>query len=260
MKRIFTLITFLTIAFSASAQWPQSSSSTGLFGQTRFSVTSMSNTPIRVMIDGRWLQDQNNEIRLSNLTPGSHRVQIYSMNRSNRRDRDNRNRGYNNRNGDLIYNVNLSIRPGVHTDIVINRFGKVFVDEQTIDFRNDDNWNNDNRWDNDNRWNNDGWNNNRQGQVMDNNRFMQFKQMVQREGFDDNKLNIIKSTLPNNLISSTQVKELVQLMSFEQNKLELAKYAYRYTADRNNYFIVNDAFSFGSSKTDLSHFILNYRD
>lgn len=255
MKSMFTLLALFISAISVSAQWNQSSSSVGMWSRTRFSVTTMSNTPIRVMVDGRWIQDQSNEIRLSNLTPGNHRVQIYAMNRNNRRDRDYRRDRDNNRNGDLIYNVNLNIRQGMHTDIIVNRFGRVFVDEQPIDNRTDDNWNNNNGG-----WNNGGWNNNRNGQAMDYNSFQQFKQLVQRENFDDNRLNMIRSTLPSNYVSSSQVRELMQLMSFEQNKLELAKYAYRYTTDRNNYFVVNDVFSFSNSKTELSHYIASYRD
>jgi hypothetical protein len=259
MKRIFTLSILALLALTTTmAQWGPNNPNPrdNRFGQTRVSVTSMSNRPIRVMIDGQWIQDQSNEMRIGYLSPGFHTIQIYAMNRNNRwdRDRDNRGRG-NNRNGDLIYNVNLNIRSGMHTDILINRFGRVFVDEQIIDNRWDDNWNNNGDWNN-----NGGWNGGRFNQPMDNNSFQQMKQQIQREGFDDNKLSIIKATLPSNYVSTSQVRELMQQMSFEQNKLELAKFAYRYTTDRNNYFMVNDVFSFSNSKTELSNYILNYRD
>lgn len=260
MKRIFTLSILTVLTLTTLAQFGPNFPQDNRWGQTRFSISSMGTKPIRVMIDGQWMQDQNNEIRLSNLRPGMHTVQIYTMNRNNRweRDRDNRGRG-NNRNGDLIYNVNLNIRNGMHTDILINRFGKVFVDEQIIDNRWDDNWNNggnNDGWNN----NNNGWNGGRNGGPMDNNSFQQLKQMVQKEAFDDNKLNLLKSVLPSNGVSSSQVRELMQQMSFEQNKLELAKFAYRYTTDRNNYFMLNDVFNFSSSKNELSTYILNYRD
>jgi DNA invertase Pin-like site-specific DNA recombinase len=59
--------------------------------------------------------------------------------------------------------------------------------------------------------------------------------------------------------TSQQVKELLQLFTFENNKLELAKYAYRNTVDKRTYFIVNDVFSFGSSRDELARFIRDFR-
>lgn len=253
MNRIFTLVTFLLLSTAVFAGWDDG----------RLSITSMSVNPIRIMVDGRQVQVGNREFRISNLNPGYHRVQIYAVNYNNN---NNRRRGiFGNNRDELIYNTNLNIRRGMHTDIVVNRFGKVFVDEQMIDSRYDDEWNNrDDRnnggWGNDR--NNDGWGNNGNNryQPMDYQKFQQLKQSVERSNFDDNKMELLRSVLPNNPVSAQQVKELVQLMSFEQNKLEFAKYAYRYTTDRNSYFIVNDAFSYGTSKTELTRYISNYRD
>lgn len=54
-----------------------------------------------------------------------------------------------------------------------------------------------------------------------------------------------------------QVKELLALFSYEDSKLELAKYAYDYTVDKGNYFMVNEAFSYSSSKESLMDYIKN---
>jgi hypothetical protein len=259
MKKIFTLFTFLLMAVATFAAWDDA----------RLSITSMSNTPVRVMIDGRQVQQGNRdkEIRINNLSLGIHRIQIYSTNYNN-----NRRKGLfggNNNRDELIYNNSVNIRRGMHTDIVINRFGKVFVDEERIDNRNDDNWNDNDRnnggWGNgngnDDRWGNDNRNdNNNYGNVMSYERFQQLKQSVERENSDKNKMDLLRSTLPYNRVSSQQVRELAQLISFEQTRLELAKFAYRYTTDRGNYFVVNDVFNFGSSKTELTRYISSYRD
>lgn len=255
MKKIFTLFTFLLITLISFAA----------FDEARLSITTMGNEPVRVMIDGRQVQQGNREIRISNLSPGNHRVQIYTI--SNRR------KGvFGNNRDEVIYNNNINIRRGVHTDIVINRFGKVFVDEQRIDNRYDDNWNNDRGgWNNNDGWgnnngNNGGWNNNNGGwgnnrnQPMDYQRFQQLKQSVERSNFDKDKMELLQSVLPNNPVSAQQVKELAYLLSFEQGRLDLAKFAYRYTTDRSNYFVVNDVFNFGNSKTELTRYISSYRD
>lgn len=252
MKKIFTLFTFLLMAVITFAAWDDA----------RLSITSMSNAPVRIMIDGRQVQQGNREIRINNLSPGIHRIQIYSTSNNNNRRKDLF--GDNNRN-QLIYNNSVNIRRGMHTDIVINRFGKVFIDEERIDNRNDDNWNDNDRnnggWNNDNNsgWGNDNRDNN-YGTVMSYERFQQLKHSVERESFDKNKMDLLRSTLPYNRVSSQQVRELAQLISFEQTRLELAKFAYRYTTDRGNYFVVNDVFNFGSSKTELTRYISTYRD
>ena len=45
------------------------------------------------------------------------------------------------------------------------------------------------------------------------------------------------------------------LFTFENNRLEVAKYAYRKTVDKHNYFQLNEALTFSSSKDDLARFI-----
>jgi len=55
----------------------------------------------------------------------------------------------------------------------------------------------------------------------------------------------------------SQIKELVSLMSFESDKLALAKFAYDYCSEKEGYFLVNDALSFSSSKTELIEYIKN---
>ncbi|HNQ83646.1 MAG TPA: DUF4476 domain-containing protein, partial [Bacteroidales bacterium] len=52
-----------------------------------------------------------------------------------------------------------------------------------------------------------------------------------------------------------QVKEIMKLFSFEESRLEFAKYAYGYTYDLSNFYIVNDAFSFESSIDELNKYI-----
>ena len=254
MNRIFTLLLLLVLSVPAMA----------FRNEARLSVTSLSNTPIRVVINGRTVEDRNNTVYINNIQPGTHRIQIYRM-RFNDRDW---NRGRGNRSqGELIYNGMISARRGMLTDIIVSRFGRVFIDEQPVnewfdDDRNNGGWNN-------GGWNNGGWNNgngnsgrssNGWAQPMNDQQFRQLKQLVQNESFDDRRLELLRSALPNNAVSSNQVLELMQVLSFENNKLELAKFAYRYTTDRNSYFLVQEGLLFSNSKSELSRFITSYRE
>jgi hypothetical protein len=55
-------------------------------------------------------------------------------------------------------------------------------------------------------------------------------------------------------MTAAQIAGLVKMMTFESNKLALAKAAYPNCIDRNNYYLVNDAFTFSSSVTELTNF------
>jgi hypothetical protein len=81
------------------------------------------------------------------------------------------------------------------------------------------------------------------------------KSSINGKSFEDSKLTMAKQVLDNNCMTSAQVKEVMGLFSFENNKLDLAKYAYGRTVDKNNYYKVNDTFTFESSITELDSYI-----
>jgi hypothetical protein len=160
---------------------------------------------------------------------------------------NNRNRQWNNETSmQLLYNGNLYIKDGYDVDVTINRFGKAFVDERPMDRFTD----NEDRYDNYDDRNNNGYR-----QPMNERSFVQLKQNISRESFDDTKMNMAKTAISNNYVSSNQVKELLYLFSFEAAKLELAKYCYRFATDANNFYVVADALQYNSSKTELMRYI-----
>ena len=95
---------------------------------------------------------------------------------------------------------------------------------------------------------------------MDQQVFEQLKTTLQNESFDNSKLTMAKQAIGSNWVSTSQVKQLLELFSYEDNKLVLAKYAYPYTTDRNNYFLLYDGFTYSSSKEELAKFIRDYKD
>lgn len=81
------------------------------------------------------------------------------------------------------------------------------------------------------------------------------KQTINKQSFDDTKLTTAKQILKTNCLSAAQIKEMMLLFSFEANRLELAKLGYNRCVDVNNYFLLNDAFSFDSSVEELNNSI-----
>lgn len=94
--------------------------------------------------------------------------------------------------------------------------------------------------------------NNRDGSVA---RFSALRQSVSRASFDSDKLLIVSQYARTNGILSSEVADLMKLMSFESNRLEFAKNAYAHCIDKENYFLVNESFTFSSSIRQLHSFI-----
>jgi len=91
--------------------------------------------------------------------------------------------------------------------------------------------------------------------VIKNEDFKDLKSTINNRNFESTNLDIVKSAIDNNYLSSEQVKELLGYFTFETNKLEIAKYAYKKVCDPKNFFKVYDAFDFESSVTELKNYI-----
>ena len=237
MKKISTLL--LSSLFSLSLL---------AYDGSRLSISTTSNKmDLKIEVDGRRFDMQNNSITLSNLNEGYHNVKIF---------RDVKRTGFGfGRKQDVIYQSSLYLKRGFHSDITVNRFGKVLVDERRID-RNDE-WYNEDEY-GDDRNNGGGWDNG-YGNVMNTREFEFVKEQIRKEWLETNRLVSAKVIVDKNNFTAQQSKELVLLFGFENNKLEIAKYVYRKTVDKQNYFIVNEAFSFSSSRDELARFIRDVR-
>lgn len=228
MKTIFTLL--LLGIFSSS-----------VFADTRLSITALSNNAIKVVIDGRdyGTRQMNNDedFVLSGLSAGRHKIEVYS-NRF-RRDRN----GYfnNNNRPQLIWSGNIYLRDRYHTDIVINRFGKAFTDEEYID----------GGYGNQGSYPYGGYNN-----AMSSRDFENLRRTVAAQSFDQNASNVIQQAAQQNYFDVEQVKTLLKLLKFDDSRLASAKLLYTRTVDRRNFYLVNEAFAFNTTKEDLSRWLL----
>jgi hypothetical protein len=264
MKAIFTLLLSTLFSFSLLA-----------YDGTRLTVSSAGNIKMRVEVDGRRYNMDDKEIFIRNLRPGYHTVKIYRDKKKNNRWWD---FGFGNNRQETVYNNQVYLRRGHHLDILINRFGKVIVDERPIN-RNDD-WYNaeDDRYDGDRDRDRDRDKNkdldrdddrdhdsrdprydDNYSRVMSDFDFNRAKENLRKEWFENTRMTTAKFIMDRNYFTSQQVKELLELFTFENNKLDLAKYAYGKTVDKRNYYIVNDVFAFGNSKDELARYIRDYR-
>jgi len=91
---------------------------------------------------------------------------------------------------------------------------------------------------------------------VSNSDFNDIQQRIAALSFDHNKMPMAKEIIrAKACFTSYQIRELVRLLDFEDSKLSLAKYAHDYCIDRQNYYIISDAFSFPNTKNQFTAFL-----
>lgn len=127
---------------------------------------------------------------------------------------------------------------------------------------NQGNWNNNpNNNNNCNNDNHNSWNNNNNygynNQYMNDNTFNSVMNAIKNASFDNVRMEIAETALMNSYVKTSQVKQILQQLSFESSRLQLAKYCYKKTTDKQNYFDIYNLFSFSSSINELNAYIKN---
>ena len=87
--------------------------------------------------------------------------------------------------------------------------------------------------------------------------FNEAVRIINNENFDEKRLATAERIIAANPMSTRQIANICKLFNFESNRLEFAKYAYRRCVDPNNYFLIDEVFTFDSSKKELYDFIRN---
>jgi hypothetical protein len=242
----------------------------------RFSLLSFTNlSPQQVTfeVDGKQYPAVGNVLDLNNVRPGPHPVKVYGNGPGAVPKRV------------LLYSNTVNVKPQVYVDIIINRFGRVVMDEQPItaapvvkpgpppgnQYPNQGNpyppvnnqGNNQNNWNNQNgQGYNNGYprdNHNYPPRPIDDNTFNSFVETVRHESFDDSRMAIAKVGIDQNFFTSAQAKTLLSIFSFEASKLEISKYMYGKITDPKNYFIVYNVFTFSKSKEELAEYVRTYK-
>lgn len=83
--------------------------------------------------------------------------------------------------------------------------------------------------------------------------FEQYKSAIKSESFTENQMEVAKAG--GKCLSCSQIKEVMGIFSFEASKLDFAKWAYSRCVDKDNYYTLNSAFSFSSSKSELNKYV-----
>lgn len=90
---------------------------------------------------------------------------------------------------------------------------------------------------------------------MDAAAFEQLLYQIDQLSFDRRKLELAQFAISNSGVTVAQLKMLMRRLSFDSNRLTLAKHAYHFTFDRQNFWMLSDAFTFQSNFRELMNSI-----
>jgi hypothetical protein len=80
---------------------------------------------------------------------------------------------------------------------------------------------------------------------------------IKSQSFEETQLKIAKQATKANCMSTAQIKGICKMFSFEESKLKFAIFAHTYCTDKNNYYSLNDVFSYSASVDSLTDAIEN---
>ncbi|RKT01998.1 DUF4476 domain-containing protein [Chryseobacterium defluvii] len=157
-------------------------------------------------------------------------------------------------NGYLLYRTSLMVRNNSRMVLdFFSDYGLYLLNTSPVQGYGFNDWND--IWNN--PYGNSGsqWNQGN-GHVMDNVSFYRFMDMMKRSAsFDKDKSAMIMQQARGTMFTAQQMQSLLKSLDFDKNRLELAKSIYRKCADRENFFVVYEAFDFDSSRRDLMNYI-----
>jgi len=264
MKKLFLFAFIILLHLQSSAAWKD--------GMIR--LRHEMGRSISITIDGRKFNKIGRFITVGDVNPGIHQIKIYKYNSN----------GYGYATGTLIYQGRITVRPGRIYYATVSNTGLAIEENCCIDdyghWNNNDNWENENddnstmndreeNWNNNNQWNHDNHDdpNTNDNSKRDNNSWGSYKgQMsegrlndlilqIRKASFETSKESVAKQAIRSNKVTCKQLLQIINEFSFESTKLQVAKDAYKSVLDRNNYYLLNDAFTFQSSKDDLIDFL-----
>jgi hypothetical protein len=85
--------------------------------------------------------------------------------------------------------------------------------------------------------------------------FREMETDLKSQNFNSSKLAMAKQMIQSNCLNAEQITDLIKIFEFETTKLEVAKYAFDYVEDPENYYKVNEAFGYSTSATKLNDYI-----
>lgn len=231
-RLVYTLLFIITASIPAMAQYSQ---------RSVLEIRMNDHEPIVVSVDGRYYNKHGRTVTIGNLPRGWHDLRVYEYleyKKGGARAK-------------LLYTGRIRIDAGTVTHCVVDRqTGRMRT--RTMDIE-------DAYLDYDQPDNNDRYNDNerheRKSNALNNEDLNDLKARVEDRITDTERLKLMKSVLEQRTYYSVQVRTMVDWLAFESSKLDFAKWSYERALDKQDYWKLEDVFSFSSSKDEFNQYI-----
>jgi hypothetical protein len=214
--------------------------------ESDFKLRAFNYQPITVQIDQINYGNPTSEFIINEITPGRHRLTVWSV-PANKNYRGNHS-------PELLYNGFVDLNPQTSTMAVVthnHRLKITGIEPKYLPVA----YNSCNQNSGYHPSNPSNCNTSFTPHGMYPPQFEQLKSSIACKNFDSTRLLLARQAVRNNQMTSNQVAQLISLLDFESSKMDLAKFAYTYTIDPQNYYVIYNEFSFESSVVELSNYM-----
>ncbi|TAE46508.1 MAG: DUF4476 domain-containing protein [Cytophagales bacterium] len=86
--------------------------------------------------------------------------------------------------------------------------------------------------------------------------FKDIRDRIAKESFNNARITLARTIISaKRCFNTTQIRNIMTIFSFDNDKINIAKFAYDFCTDKDNYFKLVDAFTFNREKQELMKFI-----
>jgi hypothetical protein len=93
------------------------------------------------------------------------------------------------------------------------------------------------------------------GAVIDEGEYFDIIKTLKKETIEKNRLEMAKTFFGNKWLLASMVKHSLGIFNLEASRVAYAKFAYARTVDKQNYYMVFDAFTLSNSKKEMTEYI-----
>lgn len=93
--------------------------------------------------------------------------------------------------------------------------------------------------------------------IMEEHQVNRLLQNLTGKSNESSKESIARQALSQNTILAEDVKAIMEQFDYESTRLNFAKYAYQFTCDRGNFYVVNEALTYDASIRELERYLNN---
>ncbi|HBH05401.1 MAG TPA: hypothetical protein DDX92_02215 [Flavobacteriales bacterium] len=90
---------------------------------------------------------------------------------------------------------------------------------------------------------------------MNEEKFHEAVDVIRKDEIQNSKMSLAKKVISDNCLSTKQLRVLLSALDYESDRLDLAKFAWPQTYDQENFYMLNDVFTYPNTIEEIDRFI-----